>query len=279
MNYSANKKNTCFIYKNDLKFNNEINMEDSEFESVSVKKMYDNFKTKPKIELRIEDSKMENFIYLDLSKLDIDDESLIKLFELDRIKKILEKIEFLDLSHNKLKKLPDIKKYPNILYLSVSFNQINQNIEDNNLLELTCHNNNIKSIKSKKLTHLSASNNDIEYIDVPNINFMVINYNKLLWIPSYLNLTYLECIGNQINKIDSMRILEELYIGENKIINISNMPNLKILNCIGNPIDKIKYFSNLETLMSSTAKVSSQYQISNISKIKTDFLINFIPYE
>lgn len=280
MSYSmGKKKNTCFIYKNDLKFNEEINLENSEFESDSVKKIYNSFKTKPKIELRIEDSKMENYIYLDLSKLDIDDEMLIKLFELERIKKILEKIEFLDLAHNKLTTLPNLKKYPNILYLSVSFNKINQDIEDSNLLELTCNDNNIKSIKSKKLTHLNASNNNIEYIDVPNIKLMTINNNKLFWIPSYLNLKYLECIGNQINKIDSMRVLEELYIGENKIINISNMPKLQILNCVSNPIEKIKYFSNLKTLMSSTAKVSSQYQISNISKIKEDFLINLIPYE
>lgn len=273
------ERNTCFIYKNDLKFNEEINFEDSEFESDSVKKIYNSFKTKPKIELRLEDTKMENYQYLDLSKLDIDDEMLLKLFELDRIDKILRKIEFLDLAHNKLKTLPNLKKYPNILYLSVSFNQINQDIEDNNLLELTCHNNNIKSIKSNKMTHLNASNNNIQHIDVPKINVMVISYNKLMWIPSYLNLRYLECIGNQINKIDSMRVLEELYIGENKISNISNMPKLNILNCVGNPINKIKYFSNLKTLMSSTAKVSSQYQISNISKVKADFMINFIPYE
>lgn len=279
MNYSTKKKNTCFIYKNDLKFNEEINFEDSEFESDSVKKIYNSFKTKPKIELRLEDTKMENYKYLDLSKLDIDDEMLIKLFKLTRIDKILSKIEFLDLAHNKLKTLPNIKKYPNILYLSVSFNQINQDIEDNNLIELTCHNNNIKSIKSNKMTHLNASNNNIQYIDVPKINILVISYNKLTWIPSYLNLKYLECIGNQINKIDSMRILEELYIGENNVSNISNMPKLKVLNCVSNPIVKVKYFSNLKTLMSSTAKVSSQYQISNISKVKADYLINFIPYE
>lgn len=271
------KKNTCFIYKNDLKFNNEINIEDSEFESDSVKKIYNNFKTKPKIELRFEDSKMENYRYLDLSKLDIDDEQLERLFELERIKKILEKIEFLDLSHNKLKSLPNLKKYKNILYLSISFNKIDKNIHDDNLLELTCHNNNIKSINSNKLTHLNASNNNIESIDIPNINILIINYNKLLWMPSYLNLKYLECIGNKINKIDSMYILEELYIGENNLLNISNMPNLKVLNCVNNPLQKIKYFSKLNTLMSSIPKISSQYNISNISKIKSEFLINFIP--
>jgi Leucine-rich repeat (LRR) protein len=70
--------------------------------------------------------------------------------------------------------------------------------------------------------------------------------------------------------------LEELYIGENNVNSILNMPKLKVLNCIGNPIDKIKFFPNLKTLMSSTSKVSSQYIVSCISKIKTDFVITFV---
>lgn len=276
MSYGTNKKNTCYIYKNDLKFSNDINMEDSEFESDSVKKIYNNFKNKPKIELRIEDSKMENYKYLDLSKLDIGDEQLARLFELEKIKYILKKIEFLDLTHNNLTTLPDLKKYPNIIYLSVSFNSIDQHIQDDNLIELTCHNNKIKSIKSNKLLRLNASHNNIDSIDVPNINVLVISYNKLFWIQSYLDLTYLECIGNQIIKIDNMINLEELYIGDNKVNSISNMPKLKVLNCVSNPLDKIKFFPNLKTLMSSTPKVSSQYNVSSISKIKTDYVINFI---
>jgi hypothetical protein len=276
MNYAINKKNTCYIYKNDLKFNDEINLEESEFESDSVKKIYNTFKNKPKIELRMEDSKMENYKYLDLSKLGIDDNQLIRLFELEKINQILKQIEFLDLTNNELTSLPNLKKYPNILYLNVSFNQINQNIYDDNLLELTCHNNQIKSIKSDKLTHINASYNNIDFIDIPNINILIISHNKLNWIPSYLELKYLECINNQINKIDNMLYLEELYIGQNNINSISNMPKLKVLNCVENPLDKIKFFPNLKTLMSSTCKVSSQYVVSNISKIKSDFVITFV---
>jgi Leucine-rich repeat (LRR) protein len=70
--------------------------------------------------------------------------------------------------------------------------------------------------------------------------------------------------------------LEELYIGDNKVNSISNMPKLKVLNCVSNPLDKIKFFPNLKSLMSSTPKVSSQYNVSSISKIKTDYVINFV---
>ena len=144
------EKNTCFIYKNDLKFNESIDMDGSEFESDTVKSIYNNFKNKPKIELRLEDSKMENYRYLDLSKLEIDDKYLFELMGLERIKKILSKIEFLDLANNNLTKMPDLSEFPNILFLSVSFNEITGDILNSNLVELSCHNNKIKSIKSEK---------------------------------------------------------------------------------------------------------------------------------
>lgn len=274
MSYSK-EKNKCLIYKNDLKFNNNLNLQESEFESDNIKLMYNNFKNKPKIELRIEDSKIENYAYLDLSKLEIDDLHLLKLFKLKIIIDLLKQIEFLDLSNNNLTQLPDLFNYPNILYLNVSFNNIEQHILDNNLIELTCHNNKIKSIKSDKLTHLSASNNQIDLLDIPEIKILIISYNNLNWIPNYINLKYLECIQNQINKIDNMLELEELYIGNNNLVSIKNMPKLKILNCVNNPINKINYFPKLKTLMSSITKISSQYIVSNISKVKSEYLINF----
>lgn len=268
-------KNRYLIYKNDLKFNNQINLEDSEFESDTVKLIYDNFKNKPKIELRLEDSKIENYKYLDLSNLDIDDEYLLKLFNLNKIQQILQKIEFFDLSNNKLKSFPNLNKYLNIKYLNLSFNKIQQDIIDDNLLELTCNNNKIKSIKSNKITHLNASNNEIGYLHTPNIKILIIGHNKLNFIQSYLNLVYLDCTENQIIKIDNMINLEELYITNNNLKNISNMPKLKFLNCISNPLNKIKYFPELKILMSSTSKISAQYDVLNISKIKSDFIINF----
>lgn len=274
-NNHKNHKNKCFIYKNDLKFSNELNLENSEFDSESVKLIYNNFKNKPKIELRIEDSKMENYKYLDLSKLEINSNSLDELFKLKIIQKILKRIEFLDLSNNFITSIPDLSKYTNILYLNVSFNNIDTDIVDNNLLELSCQNNKIKSICSNKLTHLNASNNLITQIKIPQIKFLIISNNKLNWIDSYVDLKYLDCVDNKISKIDNMLELEELYIANNNLISIKNMNNLKILNCVNNPIKKINYFPQLNTLMSSITRVSSQYIVKNISKVKTEYLINF----
>ena len=68
---SMNKK--IFVYKNDLKFNDNIDVENSEWESDVVKDIYNDYRKKPKIELRIKDSEMENYEYLDLSRLSITD--------------------------------------------------------------------------------------------------------------------------------------------------------------------------------------------------------------
>ena len=105
---TQNSKNTCVVYKNDLKFN-EFDISVSEFESEGIKEIYNNYKSKPKLELRIKDSEMENYEYFDLSKLDLTDELVEKLFCLKKIIFILKKIKFLDLNNNKLKKFPDLK--------------------------------------------------------------------------------------------------------------------------------------------------------------------------
>lgn len=272
----STNKNTCFIYKNDLKFKTQIDVQTSEFESDSVKSIYNNFKNKPKIELRIEDSKIENYRYLDLSSLEIDDSYFDKLLELKKIINILTKIEFLDLSNNNISIMPNLSKFKNILYLNVSNNKLSSDIIVNNLIELTCSNNKIRSITSNKLTHLNASNNLITFVNIPNIQILIINKNNIICIKNYVNLKYLECIENSIEKLSDMEELEELYIGNNKLYELSNMPKLKILNCVKNPIEKIKFFPCLKSIMTSTPKISSQYILSSIEKIKSDFSINFI---
>jgi len=270
-------KKTCMIYKGDLKFTNIENINknefETEFETEQVREIYNNYKSKPKIEMRIKYCEMENYEYLDLSKLELDNNLLEDLFKLQKIIKILGSIKFLDLSNNILTKYPDLSSYPNIQYLSIGYNNISGEIIDNDRIELSCEYNKITLIKSKSLNKLSASNNLIIYIDVPNINFMVINENKIDYIPSYSNLEYLECINNELVSINNMEKLEELYIAYNKLVELSNMPKLKILNCTYNPINKINYIPSLTLIICSTPKISSKFVVTNTTKIKKDYLI------
>jgi len=268
-----NISNKCIIYKNDLKFN-EIDLQNSEFESDVIEKMYETYKKKPKIELRLDDSKSENYNYLDLSKLSLNNQIFSELLNLERIKQILSKIYFLDLSNNNFECIPNLDNFKNIKILDISFNKINSEIINDNLEELICNDNKINKINSKSLLRLNASNNFIDNLNISNIKILMVNNNKLNYLESYFNLEYLECIDNNLNKLDNMFKLEELYISDNKIENLSYLPNLKLLNCINNPIDKINYFEKLETLFISTPNISEKYNIENISKINNNYLIN-----
>jgi hypothetical protein len=267
-------KKKISIYKNDLKFTDNIDLEKSEFESDAVKKLYNTHKNKPKIELRIVDSQMEKYEYLDLSSLNLDDDLLNKLLSLEKIKFILVKIKYLDLSSNNLTKTPDLSKYKNIIYLSISKNEIEGVISDNNLIELTCDFNKITKITSSTITKLSANNNMIKSIYVPNIKVLNINYNQLTELGEYPNLEYLECISNEIKIIKNLFKLQEIYVGNNKLENISNMPSLLILNCVNNPIKKIGYLEKVNLILCTTPVISSRYKIANINKMKNDYLIN-----
>ncbi len=245
---TSKNKNKSTIYKNDLKFENfDISM--SDFESEGVKEMYNMYKSKPKIELRLKDSQMENYEYLDLSNLEIDDNILIELFELRKIKKILSKIKFIDLSNNHLTKYPELSEYSNIIYKSVSSNGIIGDIIDNNVVELSCDYNKIKRIKSNSVTKLNASNNYLEYLEIPSIQFLVVNQNKLDFINSYTNLEYLECISNRIKNLNNLNSLTELYVADNIIESLEYLPKIKVLNCTNNPIQKIGYFQKLNLLV------------------------------
>ncbi len=271
---TSKTKNKSTIYKNDLKFG-DFDITVSDFESEGVKEIYNNYKSKPKIELRIKDSQMENYEYLDLSNLEIDDEILPKLLSLNKIKKILSRIKFLDLSNNKITIYPDLSEYKNIIYKSISHNKLSGDIIDNNVVELSCDYNNIKRIMSKSVEKLNAGNNSIEYIDIPNIKFLVINRNKLEYIKSYPDLEYLECIENKINILNNLDSLTELYIAYNNLETLSGLPNIKVLNCTNNPIKKIGYFLKLNLLVCSTPAISSRYVVKELTKIKKDYLINF----
>jgi Leucine-rich repeat (LRR) protein len=269
-------KEKPLIYKNDLKFNEKIDIESSDWDTDDVKDMYNTYKKKSKIELRIKDSELEAYEYLDLSNLCLNDKVLCELIELPIIINILQKIKFLDISSNKLTVVPNtIYNYKNIIYMNFSNNKITGFINNNNIIELSCENNKIEGVNSTSITKLSASNNTITSIHVPNIEILIINSNAINKIDSYNNLTYLECIDNNITQIANMPLLTEIFISNNQLIDIENMNKLKVLNCINNPIKKIKYLKSIDTILCSTPYVSSRYKIKSINKVNTtNYLIN-----
>lgn len=282
------------IYKNDLKFLSKVDIENQVlesdfynsytksdnneiiFDSDQTESLYNTFKNKNKIELRIQCCADENYNYFDLSSLYIEDNQLKKLFKLQKIRDILEKIELLDISNNKLCVFPEISEYKNIKNINISHNYIKGEIITENYDEICCKDNEITSIISNKLKRLEANNNKIKNINTPNIEVLHINNNELEEISSYKDLVYLECIDNKIIEISDMEKLEELFISNNKLENLHDMNSLQILNCIENPIKKIHYFPKLTMMIISTNNISKKYKIETVKKVKEDFFIKLI---
>jgi len=251
------------IYKNDLKFNDDIT-EDSDFDTDNIKEMYSHYKKKPKIELRIKDCELENYNYLDLSNLGLDDELLSKLLKLEKIILILKKIEYLDLSSNKLTKTINLDNYKNIIYFNISRNEICGSFEDHN----------ITSVVSTSIQKLNACSNNITSIRVPKVKILLINDNKLDKLDTLEYVEYMECINNNIKTVGKFNKLKEIFIANNLIEDIDEMNELSILNCVNNPIKRIKYVGKLNIILCSTPNISSKYKIKNISKINSNYFIN-----
>ena len=263
------------IYKNDLKFNDDIT-DDSDFDTDGIKEMYNQYKKKPKIELRIKDSELENYNYLDLSNLSLDDELLSKLLKLDKIIFILKKIVYLDISSNKITKTINLDDYKNIIYLNISRNEICGSFEDHNIIELNCEYNNITSVISNSIQKLNACSNNINFMHVPKVKILLINDNKLNKLDTLEHVEYMECINNNIKKVGKFNKLKEIFIANNLIEDIDEMNELNILNCVNNPIKRIKHVGKLNIMLCSTPNISSKYNIKNISKINSNYLINLI---
>ena len=263
------------IYKNDLKFNDNIT-EDSDFDTDNIKEMYSQYKKKSKIELRIKDSELENYNYLDLSNLGLDDELLSKLLKLDKIIFILKKIEYLDLSSNKLTKTINLDCYKNIIYFNISRNEICGTFEDQNIIELNCEYNNITSVVSNSIQKLNACSNNITFISVPRVKILLINDNKLSKLDTLEHVEYMECISNNIKTVGKFNKLKEIFIANNLIEDVDEMNELAILNCVNNPIKRIKHIGKLNIILCSTPNISSKYKIKNISKINSNYLINLV---
>ena len=244
-----------------------------EFDSEVTENLYNEYVNKNKVELRIKLTEDENYDFFDLSSLKITDDLLNKLFKMPEIKNILKKTKFLDISNNKLTNIPDLSKYLNIKVLDVSFNNIEGDFINNNLEEFVCKNNKITSIISNSLLRIDASNNKLNKIDVKNIQYLGVSNNNLTEIESYKDLDYLDCSCNKIEEIQNLFKLTELYCSQNLITIISGIDSLIILNCVDNPLNKINYFPNLTTIVSSTAKISSNYKIISAKKVDDDYFI------
>lgn len=130
-----------------------------------------------------------------------------------------------------------------------------------NLRFLTCSFNNIKSIdfQCHNLEYLDCEYNKVEYLspNLANLNTLLcgnnrisslpdgliklkklfINNNLLETIPEYLNLQILECAGNKLIELPSLKKLTYLGCADNLLETVPNgLDELQTLICMKNPL-------------------------------------------
>jgi hypothetical protein len=181
-----------------------------------------------------------------------------------------EDIEEIDVSHKKLKYIPDLSKFKNLKMLNCSGNQLTSLPSLNENLEvLQCSNNCLNSLPSlnKKLKVLYCSKNCLSSLPSLNENLKILDCsnNCLNYLPR-LNekLEVLQCSNNCLNSLPSLNEkLEGLYCYVNKLyslpylneklisFNFDNNPICEIINSRKNmneTKEKIKIFNKFRYL-------------------------------
>ena len=128
----------------------------------------------------------------------------------------------------------------------------------------------------KKIKLLELSNNyisDINFLnDFSNIKYVIVNNNEL----THINLEHvleLECINNKIETITSNTIYD-LNACNNKLIEY-NCPIIQNMDISNNLLKEILYHPNLLNLCCSVNKISIDYKIKKIEKIKNNYYVEF----
>jgi hypothetical protein len=238
MNYIFRKKDLKNINNlNNLNIDS-LNINNFIFENDEIKELYEIYKNKTILEIRIDMCIKEDYFYLDLSEMGLTDNNINEYFNNDDIKILLCKIEMLDISNNNLCNYIDLDLYSNIKYVNISFNKISDIVKSKYIVELNCENNNITEIISNSIVRLIAHDNLIENINLSNIEYLIIYNNKLKELSDFNNIITLDCRNNNIINID--------------------------------------YIKSLKTLCCTTNVISKNYNILNIDKINNNYYLDFI---
>lgn len=282
------------IYKNDLLFKNENNINNDSIMNISNNLISHYNDDTYSINYRIKNSYDENCELIELSHMNSN--CLTELLYHSKINDIKEKLLHIFARKSMLVIIPNMNIFTNLKTLDLSNNNINIIPElPITLEELIINDNNITKFDNylPKLKRLDCQNNKIKHISVnSNIEYLILNNNPIKQINNNLHsLHHLEIINTNIECIYPFKNLKFLNCSNCKNITvISNMNSLDILVCnyssvseinelnkirtiemINTNVNALKYFSNLVRLIfheNDTFKLSSQYKIDHYKKNK-----------
>jgi hypothetical protein len=184
-------------FKQDLKkFKNILDAENMIFENNEIKQIYTDCKNMTQLEYRLFECQNEEYEYIDLSNMNLTDESLNNIIQIYSV--IFKNIKLLDLSNNHISDINFLNNFSNIKYVMVNNNKL-KNITLNHVLELECTDNEIETINSDSIYDLDASNNKLIEYNCPVIKNLNVSNNlleKILYQKTLINLC---CSTNQIS--------------------------------------------------------------------------------
>ena len=282
------------VYRNDIKYkqHKEIDASRAEWDK-DVKK---DFQTKDtdSLDYRLEMCEKENCETLDMASMKSD--CFLKLFEHKMFPKIKDKVmhifayecditeipdltcfsrlQTLDLSRNKLRRLPPLPE--SLEELIVNDNKIT--ILDQclpKLLRFDGTNNRISSmVFSDALERIHLKNNPIvDLRSFDNLHFLDISLTKINKIGSMPKLKYLDMSRTEISFLPSLPSIEQLLCNESNLTDISNILSLQCLEIINTKVRRIHYINNLNTLLyheSNQITLSPKYKMLNVKKNKNN---------
>lgn len=297
------------VYNNDLKFekSSQFNVDNVVWHTDDVQDNYNsmnsiNSSPESKFNYRLDECVKNNFTYLDLSQLELEEfpiEKLRKWKHFDELKNV----KYLFINNNSLKTVreSDIKYFPNIEVLDISHNCITQ-IEyyPPTLKEFSCYNNKITELKSHetiekldccdnrikiigsydKLTSLLCDNNSLESIgEYRNLDRLICKNNPISKIKRQPNLTHLDCSDTKlVGNLPELPNLTHLICNNTKINDVTGLDKLQSLEIIQTDITKIPYISTLKDLLikkQQNIKLSSSYKIADHVKEHDKLFIIF----
>ncbi len=127
--------------------------------------------------------------------------------------------EIIDISCQRLNKLPDLSRFYNLKTLICSFNNLTTLPELPNITELYCYNNKLITLP-----------------ELPNVTKIYCFNNKLTTLPELPNINYLYCYNNKLTTLPELPNITELYCENNKLTTLPELKNVNILFCENNPI-------------------------------------------
>jgi Leucine-rich repeat (LRR) protein len=167
---------------------------------------------------------------------------------------VMPKLEYLDVSSNKITSIPDLTTvFPVLLVLSAEYNNIYK-MNQTTAINLYLSRNQMTEIPDfryimDKLAILELSSNKItEIMDgqlppLPNCHILDLGYNYLTMFPNFKNMTslkYLSLAGNQISFVP-------------ELINMDSLQELRLIN------NKFMQFPNLTSVSRSLIKLKLYY--------------------